>query len=69
MGEVEKLCPLVGDVMVAAVLGGVSGIVPVKPTEPDSGPGLWANADIEKPTKTTPTTSISKANGRYEVCS
>ena len=39
IGVVLKCWPLVGVVMVAAVVGGLAGIVPVRPTEPAWGGG------------------------------
>jgi hypothetical protein len=44
IGTVLKCCPSVGVLIVAAIVGGFPGIVPLRPIEDDSGPSYGVAA-------------------------
>ena len=70
IGELAKCCPGLGLPMVAAVLGGDFGTLPVRPIDPASGPGLApATLEMVQAPKTKPTTNTSSIKGKYDVCS
>ena len=58
IGEEVKCCCWLGEVIVAATVGGFLGRVPERFTEPDSGPGVPAETELTP--KITPTMSINK---------
>jgi hypothetical protein len=66
-GEVLKCCPLLGDFIVAATVGGLPDTVPDSPIEPDVGPGtagVPVAALAVNDVRTIPTTSRSENRGR-----
>ena len=70
IGVLEKTAWFAGSVMVAAVVGGFSGIVPDRLIEDEAGGGLaLAIEETVKPASSTPATRVINASAPYEVCS